>query len=258
MTTRTGVLIQPDGKIVVGGWTGNPGSSNDGSGFTAPTLALTRYQSSGALDSTFGAGGVAVTQVAVNPPIQQGFSFQGMALQADGKILLPYNAPTTTNSFGLGNDFGLARFLDVNLDASGPSTGVTEQPLRFTGTFDGQSTDDTSQVTWVFGDGAVLKYRSAKDPGALNVAHTYEKDGIYTVSLTIRWTGGETLTTAHQVTVFEEDDQLDRYVPSHEAEVGDLRIQADVAGLLGSRSVIKKKLRISDALTVILAPGQRI
>jgi uncharacterized delta-60 repeat protein len=80
----TGIVIQPDGKIVVSGRAG-------------PT-ALVRYTATGALDPTFGHGGIARSNA--------GFP-EALAIQHDGKLL-------TAN-----DPFGLARFLtDGSLDTS--------------------------------------------------------------------------------------------------------------------------------------------
>jgi uncharacterized delta-60 repeat protein len=71
----TSVVIQSDGKIVVGG---NTFSFNTGTDF-----ALARYNADGSLDASFGAGGKVITDVAVN-----GNDFlAGLALQSDGKII---------------------------------------------------------------------------------------------------------------------------------------------------------------------------
>jgi uncharacterized delta-60 repeat protein len=64
----TAVIIQPDGKIVVGG-------------YTTGGLAIARYSAAGALDPAFGAGGRVVT------PLPSGSGLFGLALQPDGKIV---------------------------------------------------------------------------------------------------------------------------------------------------------------------------
>ncbi len=70
----TGVAIQADGKIVVGGYSG-VGISLD--------FALVRYNTDGSLDATFGASGKVVT------PVGSGWDqAEAVAVQADGKIVL--------------------------------------------------------------------------------------------------------------------------------------------------------------------------
>jgi uncharacterized delta-60 repeat protein len=68
-TSPSGLVIQPDGKILIAG--NVPG---------ADPVVITRYLADGTLDSAFGTGGVAPST---------GSSYGGsLALQADGKIVL--------------------------------------------------------------------------------------------------------------------------------------------------------------------------
>lgn len=71
-TEATAVALQADGKILVAGQ-----AFVDG----APTLdaGLVRYDSTGALDPTFGTGGILLEPI--------GSSFEALAVQADGRIL---------------------------------------------------------------------------------------------------------------------------------------------------------------------------
>jgi uncharacterized delta-60 repeat protein len=66
-TGVTGLVLQPDGKLVAAGDSG-------------PNLVLERYNSNGKVDATFGS----TRQVNAN----LGFTVGGLALQADGKILV--------------------------------------------------------------------------------------------------------------------------------------------------------------------------
>jgi uncharacterized delta-60 repeat protein len=98
----TGLVLQPDGKIVLGGWTSDSHT------------ALARYLPDGSLDSTFGSGGIVVG------PSGQAYS---MALQADGKILLA--------GWGANGNFGffVVRFLpDGSLDTTFGSNGIASGP----------------------------------------------------------------------------------------------------------------------------------
>jgi uncharacterized delta-60 repeat protein len=84
-----GVVVQPDGKIVVGG----RASVGLGGG-----TALVRYRADGALDPTFGYGGIALTKGGVP---------YALAIQRDHKLVTA------------GDPFGAARFLeDGSLDES--------------------------------------------------------------------------------------------------------------------------------------------
>lgn len=93
------VVVQPDGKIIVGGYSSNKGLYFD--------FALVRYNADGTLDQNFGADGKVMTDVG-------GFSDYGkaLAIQTDGKILL---AGSSTN--GKNSDFALVRYnTDGSLD----------------------------------------------------------------------------------------------------------------------------------------------
>ena len=96
------VVVQPDGKIIAGGFT---------DGFFL-NFALVRYNSDGSLDSTFGTGGK------VSTPFPDDFAFlDALALQRDGKIV----AAGSTFS----DKFALARYdRDGTLDASFGSGGL--------------------------------------------------------------------------------------------------------------------------------------
>ena len=67
------VVIQPDGKIVIGGFLNNT-TKND--------FLLMRFNSNGFLDTTFGNSGLVITSVSAGNN-----SIKTMALQSDGKIL---------------------------------------------------------------------------------------------------------------------------------------------------------------------------
>ncbi|MEO8713120.1 MAG: T9SS type A sorting domain-containing protein [Parafilimonas sp.] len=66
------VLVQPDGKIIVGG---------DRSGST-PTCLVTRYKTNGTLDSSFGTNGIVNTKLT-----NYGDQFLKVVLQQDGRII---------------------------------------------------------------------------------------------------------------------------------------------------------------------------
>ena len=104
------IVLQEDGKILVGGWRGVFPYDDD--------FAVARYNVDGSLDNSFGLMGKVVTEFGAE--ISSGFS---IALQADGKILLAgfaYNFPN-------GEDFALVRYtadgsLDTSFDGDGKVT----------------------------------------------------------------------------------------------------------------------------------------
>ena len=103
------VAIQPDGKIVVVGYTGIDVAppAND----PPLTFALARYNADGSLDTAFGAGGRVSGNV-------NGIAY-AVAIQGDGKIVLAGEfAPAVTNGVDF-SDVAVARFnANGSLDAS--------------------------------------------------------------------------------------------------------------------------------------------
>lgn len=93
------VVVQPDGKILAGG-------SVDGRDF-----ALLRYKTDGSLDSSFGTGGIALTDFGSGAE-----AIKALALQPNGKIV----AAGSSNAVPFGpDDFALARYnADGTLDLS--------------------------------------------------------------------------------------------------------------------------------------------
>jgi uncharacterized delta-60 repeat protein len=89
------MAIQPDGKIVAVGYSLNLGE-----------FALVRYTTSGALDTTFGTGGI----------VRSSFSAQAdlraVTLQADGKIVVGGYLRNVTSSR---NEFALARYTSTGV-----------------------------------------------------------------------------------------------------------------------------------------------
>ncbi len=68
-----GVITQSDGKIIIGGHTGN--------GYAGSNCFISRYIVDGSLDASFGVGGNVITN------IQEPCSITRLALQSDGKIV---------------------------------------------------------------------------------------------------------------------------------------------------------------------------
>jgi uncharacterized delta-60 repeat protein len=99
-----GLTIQPDGKIVVVGFTRN-GTQDD--------FAVARYDTSGVPDPGFGTAGKVSTDF--NGAVDKAYAVR---VQRDGKIVVAGHAGTST-PLGLDNDFAVARYTsDGVLDAS--------------------------------------------------------------------------------------------------------------------------------------------
>lgn len=80
-----GVAIQPDGKIVVAGYTTNAVTGKD--------ILCIRYNADGSLDNTFGTGGIVSTDLALG---SDDIAYD-LALQSDGKIVLAGSCDNGSN-----------------------------------------------------------------------------------------------------------------------------------------------------------------
>jgi uncharacterized delta-60 repeat protein len=118
------LAMQGDGKIVAGG-----SSSDD--------FALTRFLPDGALDPSFGVGGVAITDLSGN--------LNAIAMQADGKIVA-----AGEDSRSGSQDFAVARYLpDGTLDAGFGSGGLVITDI-------GAGAFDSAQAVAVQADGKIV------------------------------------------------------------------------------------------------------
>jgi uncharacterized delta-60 repeat protein len=107
-TAGAGVVVQSDGKIVVGGTTAGLGGPQD--------LALVRYNADGSLDATFGTNGITVLDFSGT------FEFgTSLALQADDKIVLGGTASGAINGVPINDAFLVRVDTDGSVD---PSFGV--------------------------------------------------------------------------------------------------------------------------------------
>jgi uncharacterized delta-60 repeat protein len=106
-STATSVALQSDGNVVVGGFYKNERTPHQ--------FALTRYNSNGTLDSTFGQSGKVMTFVGAG----DAFSF-AIALESNGRIVL------AGYSYTQGHDFSLAGYNpDGTLDSTFGNGGFT-------------------------------------------------------------------------------------------------------------------------------------
>ncbi len=103
------VLVQPDGKVLVAGYSSN-GSNDD--------FAVVRYLPNGVLDPSFGTNGIVITPVGTSTD-----RAYAAALQPDGKILLAGYSYSTGSGGGWEN-FALVRYNgDGTLDATFGNAG---------------------------------------------------------------------------------------------------------------------------------------
>lgn len=101
-----GSVLQPDGKLVVTGWTSVSGSMYD--------IGLARYNTDGTLDQSFGIGGKVVTPVGTN--IQE--LVRGIALAPDGKLVVTGDVEDVFAQDGDGDVFAVRYNTDGGLDVS--------------------------------------------------------------------------------------------------------------------------------------------
>jgi len=100
----TGMVIQPDGKIVMCGNSGSPYK-----------FAMARYNDDGALDTTFNSTGTVLTAITTHDDAN------AIALQTDGKIVLSGVSWNGTN-----RDFSIVRYnTDGSLDSTFSGNGST-------------------------------------------------------------------------------------------------------------------------------------
>lgn len=113
----TAVALQPDGKILLAGFTRFVGQN--------PDFALLRYTSDGVLDATFGVGGVVLTDFGTRTD-----QVRAMALMPDGRIVL--GGQTLTDDLSIA-DMAFARYMpDGTLDSTFGTGGRAVVDVRGT------------------------------------------------------------------------------------------------------------------------------
>ncbi|MBK8039987.1 MAG: cadherin-like beta sandwich domain-containing protein [Verrucomicrobiaceae bacterium] len=141
------VAIQSDGKILVAGFCTNSVNTN------LSDFAVVRYLSNGSLDSSFGTGGKVVTTVLAG----YDNSCYGMALQADGKIILGGDAYQSNLS-----QYALVRYnSDGSLDTSFNSTGKVTTAI---------GVSSTCNSVAVLADGRIVAAGRASVSGSVDFA----------------------------------------------------------------------------------------
>ena len=134
-----GLIIQPDGKIVVGGHSNDSGSHDE--------FEVFRYNPDGSLDTSFNGSGVAKADIG-GANLDDAFS---IALQPDGKFVL---SGLTYAQRCCRGDFATARFnSDGSLDTTFNGTGSIITPTQ---TFFQPENDVPSHGITVQGDGKIV------------------------------------------------------------------------------------------------------
>lgn len=179
-SAATALRIQPDGKIVVAGYTINPFASQAGTQF-----AVARYNIDGSLDATFDGDG-RVTTFVTFASIDKAYA---LALQGDKIVVAGESFNPNPGNY----DFALVRYnADGSLDSSFGGDGKVMTPI---GThLPSGPADDTARGVTILGDTiiaagstrtgtnlsfAVVRYTST---GALD--GSFDSDGIVTTAIT--------------------------------------------------------------------------
>ncbi|MCP4349188.1 MAG: hypothetical protein GY795_27220 [Desulfobacterales bacterium] len=174
--------IQPDGKIVVAGYSHN-GSSND--------FAVVRYNSDGTLDTNFGNGGIVTTLIG------SGEDYGCIPrIQSDGKIIV-----TGDTYNGSDYDIAVIRYnADGSLDASFGSGGIV--------TTDFENGDNRGSALAIQSDGnilvaghstghggvtdfSVVRYLSDNSPSAAEIYSPAPGSTLHSASATFRWNNSD-------------------------------------------------------------------
>lgn len=108
-SNAVGVVIQPGGKIVVGGRTSTTGTSK---------LALARYASNGSLDTTFGNGGVVLSDFG-----NSNNNVTALKMMTDGRLVLAGNTTINTPHIALAR-FTINGALDTTFGTGGKVTSA--------------------------------------------------------------------------------------------------------------------------------------
>ncbi|MGX7666375.1 T9SS type A sorting domain-containing protein [Flavobacterium pedocola] len=159
------VAIQNNGKIVVAG-------DVEHSEFPFPVqhkFGLSRYNSDGSLDSTFGTDGKVITRVSGSGACYG----RSVAIQSDGKIVVAGNSAYVSHI-----DFALVRYnSDGSLDTTFGSNGEVTTNIPGYGLFSMVIQKNDGKILVSGGDFTLARYNS---DGSLDT--TFDSDGIATVS----------------------------------------------------------------------------
>ncbi|MDO8614707.1 MAG: hypothetical protein Q7T33_03085 [Dehalococcoidia bacterium] len=141
-----GLVVQPDGKLVAGGYATLPQSGVD--------FALARYNTNGSLDPSFGIGGISTTDFFGSSD----WAFR-LTIQSDGKLVAVGGTANTSTG---NSDFAIARYnSNGRLDASFATFGKAG-----VGSTDFSNGTDYALAVLVQPDGGILAGGLAYGPGS--------------------------------------------------------------------------------------------
>jgi len=174
------MALQPDGKVVLGGYSYN-GSNDD--------FTLARYNTDGSLDYGFGVGGIVTTDFGANDD-----RVNAMALLPDGRVVA---AGQSCAAGSTSCDFALARYnTDGSLDLSLNGTGMVTTPFG-TG-------DDRAYALALQPDARIIlagQSCNLSDTRCVFALARYHADGTLDTAFNLSGTPAGTVTTAVGSTV---------------------------------------------------------
>ncbi len=182
------VVIQPDGKIVVAGYTDSSihtFSGEDESFTRRPDFALARYMTNGTLDSDFGTGGTVITDF--TPGVDdEGSEAYAIALQSDGKILA---AGASRRDFAVARyDSGPTPTTTAIINHVPDPSEVGEQVSIFIMVTSASGVSPTGNVTITDGDvscnGPLVPGIQGTGPSGLDCVLTFTTPGTKTLTAT--------------------------------------------------------------------------
>jgi uncharacterized delta-60 repeat protein len=144
-----GVALQPDGKIVVAGY------STTADGYDKPDFSLARYNADGSLDTSFNGTGETTTDISSHS-LDRGYA---VASQADGKTLV-----AGYTSGGGSEDFAVVRYnADGSLDTTFNGTGKVVTDIA-------NGTNDEALCVATQADGKILVAGYTASAGSIHIA----------------------------------------------------------------------------------------
>ena len=164
-SSAAALALQADGKLVAAGQSGG----------TSGQVTVARYETNGALDATFGNGGIVTT------PIQSQSSATGVAVQSDGKIVVAGSTSDGTNSA-----FAVVRYeSDGSLDGGFGTGGIVVTTIGTTAQGEAMAlqSDDKIVVVGTTGPSGASDFALARYAIDGSLDSTFGSGGIVTTSI---------------------------------------------------------------------------